>query len=117
MPIIIGNESWLHDNIQSSKVFPADYDIYRKDRNSDAHGRVFILVSNKYLSSETAELKCESEVELLWVKINNKGIPDLYIGSFCKPPNMTDESYYTKLDKSISRVKPTRTSGLAVTLI
>ena len=92
MPIIIGNASWLHDNIQSSKVFPADYDIYRKDRNSDAHGRVFILVSNKYLSSEPAELKCEGEVELLWVKINNKGIPDLYIGSFCKPPNMTDES-------------------------
>jgi len=87
--IIIGNESWLHDNIQSSEVFPADYNIYRKDRKSDAHGGVFILVSNKYLSSEPAELKCESEIKLLWVKIQNKGIPDLYIGSFYKPPNMT----------------------------
>jgi len=57
--IIIGNESWLHDNIQSSEVFPADYNIYRKDRKSDAHGGVFMLVSNKYLSSEPAELKCE----------------------------------------------------------
>ena len=87
--IIIGNESLLHDNIQSSEVLPADYNIYRKDRKSYAHGAVFILVNNKYLSNELGELKCESEIELLfvlWVKIQNKGIPDLYIDSFYKPP-------------------------------
>ena len=114
--IIIGNASWLHDchddNIQSSEVLPADYNIYRKNHKSDAHGGVFILVSNKYLSSEPAELKCESEVELLWVKIQNKGIPDLHIGSFYKPPNMTDESIIQELDRSIYRVKQSPNSHI-----
>ena len=41
--IIIGNESWLHDNAPYTpqEVLPADYNIYRKDRKSDAHGGVF----------------------------------------------------------------------------
>ena len=64
-----------------------------------------MLVSNKYWSIEPAELKCESEVELLWVKIQNKGISDIYIGSFYKPLNMTDESIIQELENSIYSVK------------
>ena len=64
------------------------------------------------MSSEPAELKCESEIKLLWVKIQNKGIPDLYIGSFYKPPNMTDESIIQELDKSIYRVKQSPNSHI-----
>ena len=50
--IIIGNESWLHKDIQSKEVFPSGYIPYRNDCKTDAHGGVFILVSEKYLSSE-----------------------------------------------------------------
>ncbi|CAC5374926.1 unnamed protein product [Mytilus coruscus] len=50
--IMIGNESLLHKDIDSTVVFPQGYIVYRKDRKTDAHGEDFILVSDKYLSSE-----------------------------------------------------------------
>jgi hypothetical protein len=34
-----------HKDIQSTEVFPSGYIRYRNDRNTDAHGGVFILVS------------------------------------------------------------------------
>jgi hypothetical protein len=57
--ILIGNESWLHKDIQSTEVFTSRYIPYRNDRKTYAHGGVFILVSEKYLSSEPSELKSE----------------------------------------------------------
>jgi hypothetical protein len=97
--IIIGNESWLHKDIQSTEVFPSGYIPYRNDRKTDAHGGVFILVSEKYLSSEPSELKSEETSEQLWIKLQIKGSPDLYIGSFYKPPKITDEEYLIHLEK------------------
>lgn len=49
--IVIGNQSWLHKDIQSSEVFPSDFTCYRNDRKSDSYGDVFIVVSDKYISS------------------------------------------------------------------
>jgi hypothetical protein len=45
--IIIGNESWLNKYILSSE----GYNCYRKDRKDDTHGGVFVLVTDKYLST------------------------------------------------------------------
>ena len=45
--ISIGNESWLHKDIQSTEVFPSGCIPYRNDRKTDAQGGVFILVSEK----------------------------------------------------------------------
>ena len=101
--IIIGNESWLHKDIQSTEVFPSGYIPYRNDCKTDAHDGVFILVSEKYLSSEPSELKSEETSEQLWIKLQIKGSPDLYIGSFYKPPKITDEEYLTHLEKHIYR--------------
>ena len=55
-----------------------------------SHGGVFILVSDKYLSSEPTDLKSDDSSEQLWVKLQVKGAPDLYIGNFYKPPKITD---------------------------
>jgi hypothetical protein len=41
----------------------------RNDRKTDAHGGFFILVSEKYLSSEPSELKSEETSEQLWIKL------------------------------------------------
>ena len=102
--IVIGNESWLHGDIQSIEVFPSGFTCYRNDRKSDPHGWVFILVSDKYLSSEPADLKSDDASEQLWVKLQVKGSPDLYVGSFYKPPRQTDEECLAHLDKSIHRI-------------
>ena len=99
--IVIGNESWLHKDIQSTEGFPSGFTCYRNDRKTDAHGGVFILVSDKYLSSEPSDLKSDDTSEQLWVKLQVKGSPDLYVGSFYKPPKQTDDEYLTHLEKSI----------------
>jgi hypothetical protein len=48
-------------------------------------------VSDKYLSSEPTEVQSNDSSEQLWVKLQVKGAPDLYIGSFYKPPKITDD--------------------------
>lgn len=53
--IVIGTESWLHKDIQSSEVFPNDHNCFRKDRK-DSYGGVFVIVSNKYIYTELPEL-------------------------------------------------------------
>ena len=102
--IVIGNESWLHGDIQSIEVFPSGFICYRNDRKSDPHGGVFILLSDKYLSSEPADLKSDDASEQLWVKLQVKGSPDLYVGSFYKPPRQTDDECLEHLVKSIHRI-------------
>ena len=102
--IIIGNDSWLNKDMQSSEVFPEGYNCYRKDRKDHTHGGVFVLVSDKYLSTEPPEFRVDGACELLWVKLQIQGLPDLHIGSFYRPPKTTDEAYLTALNHSISKV-------------
>ena len=40
--IVVGTESWLTPNLYSGEIFPQQYQVFRKDRKSDAHGGVFI---------------------------------------------------------------------------
>lgn len=63
-----------------------------------------MLVSDKYLSTEPPEFRVEGACELLWVKLQIQGLPDLHIGSFYRPPKTTDEAYLTALNHSISKV-------------
>ena len=90
--------------MQSSEVFPEGYNCYRKDRKDDTHGGVFVLVSDKYLSTEPPEFRVDGACELLWVKLQIQGLPDLHIGSFYRPPKTTDEAYLAALNHSISKV-------------
>lgn len=39
--IVIGTESWLKSGIHSDKIFPTDFTVYRRDRDTRG-GRVFI---------------------------------------------------------------------------
>ena len=77
-----GNESWLNKDMQSSEVFPEGYNCYRKDRKDDTHGGVFVLVSDKYLSTEPPEFRVDGACQLLWVKLQIQGLPDLHIEAF-----------------------------------
>lgn len=55
--IILGNESWLNPNILSSEVFPANYTVYRKDRNSKCPGGgVFQAVKNDLIVLHRPEI-------------------------------------------------------------
>jgi hypothetical protein len=50
--VVIGSESWLTPDINSTEVFPSGYRAYRRDRPNRKGGGVFILVADKYDSWE-----------------------------------------------------------------
>jgi hypothetical protein len=68
--ILIGNESWLHKDIQSTEVFTSRYIPYRNDRKTYAHGGVFILVSEKYVDEyHFFYLQCNPLVVFVYVLV------------------------------------------------
>jgi hypothetical protein len=40
--IIIGTETWLTKDMNSSEFIPNDFEVFRRDRGSDPHGGVLI---------------------------------------------------------------------------
>ena len=69
-----------------------------------------LAISTWVVSRQSSNMKVR--YNYYGVKLQNKGIPDLYIGSFCKLPSMTDESIVQELDKSIYRVKQSPNSHI-----
>ena len=83
--IVIGTESWLKPEIQSSEIFPPDFSIYRNDRKTgEMGGGVFIAVHNNLVSYpiEAATKNCEE----VWAGINISGSKTIHVGAFYRPP-------------------------------
>ena len=78
--------------------------MFRKDRERDSHGGVFVAVKNEYIASEEKELNtnCES----LWISIHIKGLKPTYIGAFYRPPS-TGQEYLRELEISLSKIPKT----------
>ena len=97
--IIVGTESWLRPDIKDSEIFPPNFTVYRRDRDTRGSG-VFTAVSDHLLSSRQEQLK--TSCEMMWTKINVVGSRDLYVCSYCRPDTGDDVSldYLTQsLDK------------------
>ena len=69
----------------------------------EQHDGVFVLVSEQYQSNEPEELKTD-KCEVVWSKIKIKGIQDLYVGAFYKPPLTTDPAYLDNLSSCLSKI-------------
>ena len=80
------------------------FKVYRKDRKKRAGGGVFILVSEKFVSSEPEKMKAEGSCELIWAQIQVPGSSHLFIGSFYRPPDENDPSYLDQLQSSLSKI-------------
>ena len=100
--IIFGCESWLSPDIANSEIFPDGYDAIRKDRVRDAHGGVFVCFKKDLVCFEVPEL--ETDCELVWVKLQIVGCKTLYLGSFYRPPDITDPEYLVQLNSSLGRI-------------
>ena len=102
--IVIGTESWLDGSIRSSEVFPSNFRPYRRDRSTGAQGGgVFLLVSDKFQSNEPEELQSD-HCEVVWSRIKIKGVQDLYVGAFYRPPSATEPEYLDHLSSCLSRI-------------
>jgi exonuclease III len=103
---IIGCESLLDSSIQNNEIFPAGYEVYRRDRPTGNHGGVFILVSSRFESCQPQELASpsDSESELLWVQVKTRGSKPLYICSLYLPPASQRPGCLQVLDDSLQKI-------------
>ena len=110
--IILGNESWLTPDIKNSEIFPDSFDAIRKDRVGDAHGGVFIAFRRDLLCTETLEL--DTKCEVIWCKLNIIGCRTLYLGSFYRPPNLTEKEYLEAFNISLTRIMSNKNAHVLV---
>ena len=78
----MGYESWLSLDIINAEMVPDVYDTIR-----DAHGGVFVCFKI-LVCIEVPVL--ETDCELVWVKLQIICFKMLYLGSFYRPPDITD---------------------------
>ena len=48
--MVVGTESWLRTDILNSEIFPSNYTVFRRDRDTNG-GVVFIAVIDEILST------------------------------------------------------------------
>ncbi len=98
--VIIGTESWLITAVSDSEICPNGFTLYRHDRANGKGGGVFIMVSNKYISSDPG-ITYPKEIEMVWTQLQVKGSKTISICSFYRPPNTTDPMYLDALNDAI----------------
>ena len=80
--IIVGTESWLPPDIMNSEIFPSNYTVYRRDRDTSGCG-VFIVAIDEILSTRQRHL--ETSCEMTWARISVVGFKDIYVCSYYRP--------------------------------
>ena len=98
--IIVGTESWLRPDIINSEIFPSNYKVYRRDRDTSGGG-VFIAVTDEILSTRQQHL--ETSCEMAWAKISIVGCKDLYVCSYYRP-KADDRDSLDLLFSSLDRI-------------
>ena len=63
----LGTESWLDKDTTTSEIFPLEYRVLRRDRNSKARGGVFIAVKEHYDMTLLPDL--QTNCKILWAKV------------------------------------------------
>jgi hypothetical protein len=101
--IVIATESWLRPDIANPEIFPPNYNVYRKDRQGTGGG-VFILVSNKLISSTLEEFHSDDH-EATWVQVKEQKGPNITVGAYYRPPKGDLETleHFGSIINSVSR--------------
>lgn len=106
-------ETWLKDGILSSELFPASYNVYRRDRDPIVSGKcdgggVLIGVCNSLKSSSVPQWHTTGIIEDLWVSITLDGGKKLFICCIYAPPHAVLNNfilYFNKLEDILNRNK------------
>ena len=110
--VIIGTESWIDDSIKSSEVFPANFTVYRRDRNINGGG-VFIAVKDGISSIERGDLQVDG-CEILWCQLSFKNKNDsIFVGAYYRTPDSYKPETLRGLEESLQKLK----SGVKVPFI
>ena len=98
--IVVGTETWLDNTISNAELFPAEYSIYRNDRNRNGGG-VLIAVKNDIQCAELPELDVNGE--LIWIRIIKQCGRHVLVCAFYRP-DVSDEAGLQMLVASLQRV-------------
>ena len=111
--VLIGTETWLGSEVNSSELFPNTYNVFRKDRPLDnkgrAYGGVLIAAKNNFICVQRQDL--DSNCELLWVEIKITGAKPVLVGSFYCTPNEKIE-YLSYLRESLTKIDMNQYSNI-----
>ena len=101
--IVTGTESHIDDKILRSEIFPSDYNVTRKDRDTHGGG-VLIALMGDLIGSHRLDLDSNSEV--LWIQLEIVGAKPLLIGAFYRPQitSLPEYEYLRQLRLSLDKI-------------
>jgi hypothetical protein len=111
--IIIGSETWLTDDISSEELISnsMNYDVYRRDRLTDAHGGVLIAARKELMLSDVVKSK---SLELISGKIKLKNKKQVIIAAYYRPPKRTEESYLSTTQEEFANIRLTNKNAIII---
>ena len=110
--VICLSETWLHARIPDDDIKITGFNLYRRDRASDAHGGVCVYVDQNYLSKRRSDLET-NRAECIWVEITIQH-RKLLIGTLYRPPESKNEILLS-IEDSIGLARDTNIHNILVT--
>ena len=110
--VIIGCETWLKPEIQSSELLTKQYQIFRRDRPGKASGGgVMIAVKTDLQCTEIVELN--TDCEIIWVKILTKTQKPIYVSAYYRP-DIKDTKALIELENSLRKATKIKNAHMII---
>ena len=88
--IIFGSESKISPDIAAYSIFPENYSVHRKDRNTEEGGGVFIVIIESLVAASMPDIDVNCEV--IWPGLKFSYCKPLYIASYYGPHSNKQEA-------------------------
>ena len=98
--IVFGCESKIDQGISTYSIFPENFSVYRKDRDSNGGG-VFIATKDTLISADLPDTN--SDCEIVWASLQFASSKPLYLASYYGPQTQKNKAI-DELAKSLSNV-------------
>ncbi|KAI8486093.1 hypothetical protein Bbelb_361930 [Branchiostoma belcheri] len=99
--IVVGTETWLDPSVNSSEVFPDNYNVFRRDR-AGRGGGVLVAVRNNIIATHHPDPDCNCE--LTWVRVHLANSKSIYIGAYYRPPSAGHDDFVA-LERSVLQMR------------
>ncbi len=101
--IICGTESWLDPSIKNGEIFPSNFNVFRKDRETDTTGGgVFQISKDDLITSHLPDLDTNSES--IWTETQITGMKPIIMCTLYRPPNDSHGTQIEELDLALSKL-------------
>ncbi len=103
--IIIASETHLNPSVNSSELFPSNFSVIRKDRDT-GHSKGGVLIACRNDLIATSRVDFDAQCEVVWTTVKIKGSKDLTIGSFYRSQQFGGSpEYFNALRDSLNKIR------------